>query len=108
VMQIYADVMQRPVQISRSAQTCALGAAVAGAVVAGTKAGGHGDFASAMSAMTAVQDTVFEPDAERARVYDRLYALYHQLHDTFGVEGAPCDMYHVMKTLLDIRDEACR
>jgi len=35
VMQIYADVMGRPLAISRSAQTCALGAAIAGAVVAG-------------------------------------------------------------------------
>ena len=35
VMQIYADVTGRPIKISRSAQTCALGAAIAGAVVAG-------------------------------------------------------------------------
>ena len=47
VMQIYADVMNRPLEISRSAQTCALGAAMAGAVVAGKKRGGHADFAAA-------------------------------------------------------------
>ncbi len=41
VMQIYADVTGRPIKISRSAQTCALGAAIAGAVVAGTAAGGY-------------------------------------------------------------------
>ena len=34
-MQIYADVTGRPMKVSRSAQTCALGAAIAGAVVAG-------------------------------------------------------------------------
>jgi L-ribulokinase len=34
VMQIYADVTGRPMKVSRSAQTCALGAAIAGAVVA--------------------------------------------------------------------------
>ena len=37
VMQIYADVTGRPIKISRSAQTCALGAAIAGAVVAGRR-----------------------------------------------------------------------
>ena len=37
VMQIYADVTGRPMKISRSAQTCALGAAIAGAVVAGKR-----------------------------------------------------------------------
>ena len=35
VMQIYADVIGRPMKVSRSSQTCALGAAIAGAVAAG-------------------------------------------------------------------------
>ncbi len=35
VMQIYADVCNRPMKVSRSAQTCALGAAIFGAVVGG-------------------------------------------------------------------------
>jgi L-ribulokinase len=108
VMQIYADVMGRPVQISRSAQTCALGAAVAGAVVAGADAGGHATFADAMTAMTGVQDAVFEPHAAHRATYDRLYALYRRLHDAFGVEGATGDMYGVMKELLVLRDEARR
>ena len=46
VMQIYADVTGRPMKVSRSAQTCALGAAVAAAVVAGA----HRDFAAAIGA----------------------------------------------------------
>ncbi|MDB6021348.1 MAG: araB, partial [Pedosphaera sp.] len=52
VMQIYADVTGRPMKLSRSGQTCALGAAIAGAVVAGKKAGGYDSFAPAQAAMT--------------------------------------------------------
>ena len=65
VMQIYADVMGRPLQISRSAQTCALGAAISGAVVAGIEHGGHADFTTAIPAMTGVQEIVFEPTFNR-------------------------------------------
>ncbi len=108
VMQIYADVMGRPLHISRSAQTCALGAAISGAVVAGAAAGGYDVFSEAVNAMTGVQDDVFEPIPENRAVYDRLYTLYLRLHDAFGVRGARGDLYDVMKTLLDIRDEVRR
>lgn len=106
VMQIYADVMGRPVQISRSALTCALGAAISAAVVAGEAAGGYGDFDTAMSAMTGVQERVFEPIPAHRSVYDRLFALYHRIHDAFGVSGTTDDLYDLMKTLLEIRDRA--
>ena len=55
VMQIYADVTGRPMKVSRSAQTCALGSAIAGAVVAGA----HKDFESAEKAMTGLKPRVF-------------------------------------------------
>jgi L-ribulokinase len=108
VMQIYADVMGRPIQLSRSAQTCALGAAVSAAVVAGPEAGGHADFPRAVEAMTGVQAVVFTPDAGHRETYDRLFALYRRLHDAFGVQNSSDDLYDVMKALLVIRDETGR
>lgn len=105
VMQIYADVMGRPLLISRSSQTCALGAAMSGAVAAGAAGGGHADFPQAVDAMTGVQDVVFEPIPEHREMYDRLYAFYRRLHDAFGIEGAGDDLFDVMKGLLDLRDE---
>ena len=105
VMQIYADVMNRPLRIARSAQTCALGAAIAGAVVAGPSRGGYAEFGEATDRMTGVMDTVFDPDPAAAATYDRLYALYRRLHDAFGVSGTADDLSDLMKTLLDLRDE---
>jgi L-ribulokinase len=107
-MQIYADVMGRPIMISRSTQTCALGAAMSGAVVAGQRAGGYETFTEATEAMTAVQDEVFNPIPANQLIYDELYVLYKRIHDAFGVEGTSDDLFDIMKRLLDIRDEVLR
>jgi len=106
VMQVYADVTGRPMKVSRSAQTCALGAAVAGAVVAGRKAGGYANFAAAQRAMTALKRKVHKPDPAAAGVYRRLYALYSQLHDAFGTSAWKGNLHNVMKDLLEIRAKA--
>jgi len=102
VMQIYADVTGRPMKISRSAQTCALGAAIAGAVVAGV----HKDYASAQKAMTGLKPRVFKPNPAAHEVYQKLYPLYRTLHDAFGTREWTGNLYDVMKTLLDIRNRA--
>ena len=101
VMQIYADVMGRPIAISRSAQTAALGSAIAGAVAAGA----YPSFAEATDAMTALNPRVFQPDPASQAAYDRLYALYRRIHDAFGVRGTQDDLSGIMKALLAIRDE---
>src|SRR5690606_13390583 len=101
-MQIYADVFDRPVMLSRSAQACALGAAVFAAVVGGA----HPDAASAQRAMTGVQTRAFRPRPEAAGLYRRLSAPYRRLHDAFGVPGTTADLSRVMKDLIAIRTEA--
>ena len=106
VMQIYADVTGRPMAVSRSAQTCALGAAIAGAVVAGKKAGGHSSFATAQKAMTGLKPKVYRPVAQAHAVYRDLFALYTKLHDSFGTVAGSDKLYDVMKRLLEIRTKA--
>jgi L-ribulokinase len=102
VMQIYADVTGRPMKVSRSAQTCALGAAVAGAVVAGV----HKDYPSAQRAMTGLKRRVFKPDPKAHAVYRELYAVYKTLHDAFGTAKWNGSLYDVMKNLIAIRTRA--
>lgn len=99
VMQIYADVTNRPMKVSRSAQTPALGAALFGAVVGGAYANAE----AAQLRMTGLKERAFEPRPEAVSIYKKLYTLYKTLHDGFGGvrEGA---MAPVMKELIDIRD----
>jgi L-ribulokinase len=105
-MQIYADVMNRPVGVSRSGQTCAFGAAIAGAVAAGKSRGGHATFDDAIVRMVGEPARIFTPIAEHVAVYERLFQLYRQIHDAFGRKGTTASLGMVMKDLLDIRDQA--
>jgi L-ribulokinase len=100
VMQIYADVTGRPMKISRSAQTCALGSAIAAAVVAGA----HKNFAAAQKAMTGLKPAVYKPDPRAHKVYRELYTLYRQLHDAFGTREWKGNLFDTMKELIAIRD----
>jgi L-ribulokinase len=102
VMQIYADVTGRPMKLSRSAQTCALGAAVAGAVAAGV----YRDFASAQQAMTGLKTQVFLPEKRAHGVYQELFPLYQKLHDAFGTRSWKGNLYDVMKKLIEVRNRA--
>jgi L-ribulokinase len=103
-MQIYADVMNRAVEVSRSTQTCALGSAIAAAVVAGTQRGGHADFGSAIKMICGTPNAVYKPQPDSVPIYERLYRLYVQLHNAFGVRDSKASLSNVMKDLLDIRD----
>ena len=99
LMQIYADVTGCVMQVAGSTQTCALGSAISAAVLAGA----HSDFAMAEAAMTSLKPELFAPIVENRAVYDQLYALYRELHDSFGGLTKSADLSHVMKSLLDIK-----
>ncbi len=104
IMQIYADVTDREMKISRSAQTCALGSAIVAAVAAGEAQGGYPDVVSAQKAMCGVKENTYKPIPENHEVYKNLYNLYMQLHDAFGVGGQQSDLSNVMKELLTIKE----
>ena len=101
-MQIYADVTGRPMKVSRSAQTCALGSAIAAAVVAGA----HKDYATAQKKMTGLKPKIYQPDPKAHAVYRQLYSVYKKLHDAFGTREWNGNLHDVMKQLIDIRSRA--
>src|SRR5579862_8566976 len=95
LMQIYADVLRRPLSVIGSEQGPALGAAIHAAVAAGA----YPDVPAAAAVMGRLERDVYRPAAGRADVYDELYAEYVRLHDYFGRGENP-----VMHRLRAIRD----
>jgi L-ribulokinase len=53
--------------------------------------------------MTSLKSTRFEPIAENRLVYDQLYGLYRDLHDSFGGLNRSVDLSQTMKRLLEIK-----
>lgn len=104
LMQVYADITGRPMEISRSEQTPALGAAIFGAIATGKETSGFSNILEAQDKLIGIKKR-FEPNSSNISVYKRLYALYKQLHDAFGTEKWSGKMHNVMKDLLIIRDE---
>ena len=100
LMQIYADVTNREWKVAASAQCCALGSAMWGAVAAGKARGGYDDISDAAGSMARIKDKTFEPDPENHTIYKRLFSEYKQLHDYFGRGGND-----VMKRLKKIKEE---
>ncbi|WP_353423527.1 ribulokinase [Christensenella massiliensis] len=100
MMQIYADIIRKPIRISGSKQGSALGAAIFGAVAAGSEAGGYDSIFEAAEKMGKLKDVVYMPNEDETKTYDLLYAEYTRLHDYFGRGGN-----NVMKTLKRIKKE---
>jgi L-ribulokinase len=80
LMQLIADVSGLPVQIPDSSEVPARGAAMFGAVAGGAFA----DISAAVASARPATARTYAPDADAKRAYDRVYAVYHGLHDLLG------------------------
>lgn len=75
IMQMMADVMNMPIRIHRSEQTCAAGAAMFAATVAGIYPSVEG----AMKAMGQGFDAEYFPDPKKNRIYEKRYQKFTEL-----------------------------
>lgn len=75
IMQMMADVMNMPIRIHKSEQTCAVGAAM----FAATAAGIFEKVEDAMNAMGQGFDAEYHPDPQRVSVYAKRYKRYKEL-----------------------------
>lgn len=99
LMQIYADIIGKPLKVAASDQTCALGAAIFGAASTGKVT-----IAEVQEKCCRVRPEVYTPIPENQAVYAELYELYRTLHDGFGTKEWSGKIDHVMKQLIDIRE----
>ena len=74
--QMFADVMQVPVETVQANETGALGVSIAAAVASGV----YPTLDEAIANMTSISGR-YEPDPEAAKIYERKYALYKKTID---------------------------
>jgi L-ribulokinase len=84
LMQVYSDVLDRPLHTTAGEQGPALGSAIHAAVAAGA----HPDLRAASAAMSRTRREAYTPDPDRAAAYAELRAEYTALHDHFGRGGS--------------------
>ncbi|MDF1860006.1 MAG: ribulokinase [Verrucomicrobiales bacterium] len=101
LMQIYADILGRPLKVAASDQTCALGAAIFGAAC-----GGSMTISEVQANCCRMRDVEYSPIPENQAAYAEIYALYKTIHDAFGSSGWEGKLDHVMKELIAIRQRA--
>lgn len=80
MMQIYADVLNRPIRIAGTKQACARGAAISASVAAGC----YPDIFTACDALALPDYCTYYPCEENSKAYEKLFAEYKMLHDYFG------------------------
>jgi L-ribulokinase len=104
-MQIYADIINKPMKIAASDETVALGAALMGAHAAYTVADRDISYNQLQDRSCKMLEKVYLPNSENVMIYNKIYTIYKKLHDAFGIEGTKIEMYSVMKDLIEIKNK---
>ncbi len=87
VLQVYADVCNREIRVSDSAQVCALGAAMLGVAAAPAEITGYHGITDVVERLGKRKEQIYIPRQENVVVYDQLYQDYKMLAEYFGRGG---------------------
>ncbi|MBI9063342.1 MAG: ribulokinase [Marinilabiliaceae bacterium] len=104
LMQIYADVLNRPVFIAESNETVAVGAAMSGALAYSEISNKDFSLDDLQKLCCKVSEVKYEPIDLNVHSYEKLYEIYLQLHDAFGTMDGNVNLYGVMKQLIQIKN----
>ncbi|MBR0087439.1 MAG: ribulokinase [Lachnospiraceae bacterium] len=103
LMQIYADVLNMPIEVAATRECGALGSAVYALAVLKKAEGAENAYEEAVSALVRPSENRYVPIPEHTVVYEKLYREYLLLHDCFGR-----DKNSPLKKLLEIKKEALK
>lgn len=103
VMQIYADILNRPMEIAESAQTVALGAAIVGGFVGMEKKDQFGNIQQIQARVCSVKEKIYLPISKSVETYSKIYKLYTKVHNSFGKDERSINLFGVMKKLIKIK-----
>ncbi len=95
MMQMFADITNRPIRVCASTQ----GPALSMAMYASVAAGEYKTLEDAVNVMAKMSDITYLPNPENHCVYNEIYEQYKIVHDTFGLQNK------VMKRLKEIQAE---
>lgn len=87
IVQIYADILNRPIRVCASTQACAMGAAILGIAAAPKEVTGYADANEIAVSLGKMLDQVWTPNPKQAAIYNKLYDEYRRLADYFGRGG---------------------
>ena len=104
-MQIYADIINKPMKIAAIDETVALGAALMGAHAAYLSDGINVSYNDLQEKSCKILNKVYQPIPKNVKTYQKLYLIYKKLHDAFGLAENKIELYSVMKDLIKIKNE---
>ncbi|MCF6222134.1 MAG: ribulokinase [Flavobacteriaceae bacterium] len=104
-MQIYADIINKPMKIAAIDETVALGAALMGAHAAYLSEGINIPYNDLQKKSCKILNKVYQPIPENVKTYQKLYLIYKKLHDAFGLAENKIELYSVMKDLIQIKNQ---
>ncbi len=102
-MQIYADIINKPMKVAATDETVALGAALMGSYIAYKAEGKTVSYNKLQAQSCSIKEHVFKPNSTNVNIYNKLYKLYLKLHDAFGKEGETVNMFNIMKKLIALK-----
>jgi L-ribulokinase len=87
LLQIYSDVTGLDIKVAASSQATALGGAILGAMVGGSKGRHYGSYAELIGKMTKPVQKLYKPNSKNRKIYSKMFKNYILLHDFFGREN---------------------